>query len=189
MTRLAIAALGLALVAAPARAGHWHGGGWHGAPVHGCVPRTRVFIGGTFGWDPFFAPYFYYPYPSYYPYYMAYPAYPPAPPQETAPGAPPGDQESGGDSPTATPTPPDDARRVTYGLVQLRGVPDGAAIDLDGRFWLTATDLDKRRLALPEGEHQLTVRVDDAAPVARTIAVVAGKQQSVRLGPIPRRAS
>src|SRR5262249_50956439 len=73
---------------------------------------------------------------------------PPPPPPGGSPPPPPPEQQYGGElSP-----PPENTERVTYGLVQLRGVPDGAAVDLDGRFWLTATGLDKRWLALPEGE-------------------------------------
>src|SRR5206468_2577781 len=116
----------------------------------------------------FFAPY-YSPY-YYYPYYYPYPAYAPPPPEEPGWGAPPDDEQSGGEeSRTAPPPQADDARRATYGLVQLHGVPNGAAVDLDGKFWLTASDLDTRWLALPQGEHRLTVRVADAEPVERRI--------------------
>jgi hypothetical protein len=70
--------------------------------------------------------------------------------------------------------------RASYGLVQLRGIPDGAAIDLDGRFWLTARDLDERWLALPKGEHTLSVRVGENDPIVRQVDVRSGKTQVVR---------
>jgi hypothetical protein len=62
----------------------------------------------------------------------------------------------------------------------LRGVPDGAAVDLDGRFWLTAEDLDQRWLALPRGSHTLTVRVSGTRPIERRIEVKSGATQVVR---------
>lgn len=166
---------GLAHAPAPAHAGRSHGG-WHG--YH---PRPRVFIGGSVAWDPFFAPYYYYPY--YVPYYVPSPPYLPPPPEDLDSSAPP-DEESPG-----TPPGEDDARQATYGLVQLRGVPAGTAVDLDGRFWLTAADLDTRWLALPAGDHRLVVHVDGDEPVTRTITVLAGKTLAVRLGPLPRRRS
>jgi hypothetical protein len=64
--------------------------------------------------------------------------------------------------------------------VQLRGVPDGADIDLDGRFWMQAQDLDQRWLALPQGTHTLVVRTKDAAPLERRVEVAAGRMQVVR---------
>src|SRR5436309_1325316 len=68
----------------------------------------------------------------------------------------------------------------TYGLVQLRGVPDGASVDLDGRFWLTAEGLDARWLALPEGRRTVTVRNRNAAPLERTVDVMPGKTVTVQ---------
>jgi hypothetical protein len=78
-----------------------------------------------------------------------------------------------------------DTAQASYGLVQLRGVPDGASVDLDGRFWLTARALDGRWLALPSGDHTVTIRVADARPVERRVDVKSGVSQIVRLGPFP----
>src|SRR5579875_2420067 len=134
---LAAAALLLALGGTPALAvmHGGHGGGFHGGGFHG--PHVFIdggfFFGAPYFYDPFF--YDYYPYPPYYGYY------PPPPP----PPPPPPDQE---EEPEQEPAPEPPA---SYGLVQLRGVPDGAAVDLDGRFWLTAAQLDQRWLGLPEG--------------------------------------
>jgi hypothetical protein len=64
--------------------------------------------------------------------------------------------------------------------VQLRGVPDGADVDLDGRFWLAAEALATRWLALPEGEHVLTVRAAERDPIERRVVIVAGKTHIVR---------
>ena len=64
--------------------------------------------------------------------------------------------------------------------MQLRGIPDGASIDLDGRFWLTANDLDERWLALPTGEHTLSVRVGEGSATVRRVDVRSGKTQVVR---------
>lgn len=161
-----------ALLALPSATLAWGHHGWGG---------PHVFFGGVF------APY---PYPYPYPYYAPYPvyAYPP-PPTAPPPGDPgwgtpsqeperaPGDAESSG--------PPD----ATYGLVQLRGIPDGASIDLDGRFWLRASDLDRRWLALPDGRHRITVHVGEARPVDRVLEVAPGKSQVVRLGPFARATS
>jgi hypothetical protein len=123
--------------------------------------HPHVFFGGSFVWNPFFHPYPYpYPWPPPYPVY-AYPP-PPLPPEAEA------------DAETER-----DARRATYGLVQLRGVPDGAEVALDERFWLTAEALDQRWLAVPEGEHSLAVRVDDRQPVKRRIEITAGRSHVV----------
>src|SRR5207245_6977486 len=103
---------------------HWH-------------PVSRLFFGCgcPFVVDPFF----YYPYA--YPNYAPYPGYgyeypPPPPPEE--PGYEAGQEPQYGAQseapPEETQPTPEDAERASYGLVQLRGVPDGAAVDLDGRF-------------------------------------------------------
>jgi len=162
--------------------GFHHGGGFH----HG-FGGPRVFIGGAFGgWPyPYAYPYAPYPYPYYAPYPYPYPypySYPPPPPDDSTWSAPPPAQEQGGEAESAAPD-------ATYGLVQLHGVPDGAQIDLDGRFWLTAGDLDHRWLALPQGRHELRIRVGDANPVERRIDVAPGKTQVVRVGPLPRSSS
>jgi len=167
--------------------GGWHGpvghpgSGFHRGPFfHRPFFGTSVFIGGF--WDPFF-------YPGFYPYVVPYPvyAYPGGPagwgeaPTEEAP--PPGEgEEAEAETENA---PSDESQRATYGLVQLRGVPDGASVDLNGRFWLSANDLDHRWLALPEGEHTLAIRVGRGEPVVRRIAVTPGKSQVLRFGPFP----
>jgi len=76
--------------------------------------------------------------------------------------------------------PPDDEEPASYGLVQLRGVPDGAEVDLDGRLWLRAQGLAQRWVALPEGKHTLTVRATGVTPVERRVDVFPGKQQVIR---------
>jgi hypothetical protein len=171
----AAAALLLALGGAPALAARHggHGGGfhgrgfrggfhgrWHGGHFHG----PHVFIDGGFFFGPpyFYAPFFY----DYYPYPPYFPPPPPPPP-------PPPDQEEQEDAPE----PP-----ASYGLVQLRGVPDGAAVDLDGRFWLTAARLDERWLGLPEGTHTITVRRAGRDTVSRQVDVSAGSTQVVDFG-------
>jgi len=62
-------------------------------------------------------------------------------------------------------------------------------VDLDGRFWLRAEDLDQRWLALPHGAHTLVVRVEGAQPVERRIQVESGKTQVVRFAAPARRPS
>ncbi len=181
---LALLVLSLVTTTADARMpGHGHGG-WHGRPpFHAPPPGHRgsffVFGGPTF-WDPFYYPYYYPYYYSYppYPYYVPYPAYMyPPPPEEPGWSAPPAES-----SPPVEPTPEttDEALGASYGLVQLRGVPDGATIELDGRFWLTAAQLDARWLAVPKGEHRLTMRVRDGEPTERRINIAPGKSQVVR---------
>lgn len=146
-------------------AAHGHGGrgggGWHGGHGHD-HGHTRffvggeIFLGGPLFYDPFVYPYrvpypyaYYVPYP--YPYYVPNPAgsYGKPPEQPAAPAA-------------------------TYGLVQLRGVPNGAAVDLDGRFWLYAQALDQRWLAVPRGEHTITVQMQGASPIQRTFEIEDG---------------
>ncbi len=180
-----------------ARVGHSGGGfrghgGFHGPPPHfhpgfhpGFRPGfrshfgARVFIGGAF-WDPWY----YYP-----PYYAPAPyPYPPPPPDDAGWSSPPPEEQtsSADDQDDREQPSDDDAARASYGLLQLHGIPDGAAVDLDGRFWMTAKRLDDRWLALPQGDHQLTVRVDGTTPVERSLNVTAGKTQVVRFGPFPR---
>lgn len=146
---------------------------WHGRHSHrhaGFVHRHRppsIFFG--FGYHPYVIPY-YYPYP-----YVIYPP-PPPPPDDTwsSPPAevPPSEGQQEG--------PSDEDAQASYGLVQLRGVPDGADVELDGRFWLRARDLDQRWLALPQGNHTLVVRTRDGAPLERQVEVAAGRMQVVR---------
>jgi hypothetical protein len=186
MTRmLATVALVFAL-GAPAAARGFHGGGFHGGGFRGGFHRGfggrgNFFVGGGVFFDPFWwgYPYYYgYPYPyGYYPYYYPeYPEYSPPPAEE--PGAAPGQAEGPGGATAEGASP--SAAIPTYGLVQLRGVPDGASVDLDGRFWLTAEGLDARWLALPEGRHTVTVRNRNAAPLERTLDVMPGKTVTVQ---------
>ena len=178
-----------------ARGGGGHGGGFGGHPggfhgpggfhrgfhggFHGHGPR--VFFGGSVFFDPFFYGPYYYPYYPYYPYpYPGY-VYPP-PPDYTWSAPPPEEGEGQAEAPPPAES-DEEASRATYGLIQLRGVPDGASVDLDGRFWLTAQHLDQRWLAVPRGEHTLTVRVRGSEPAERRIDVVEGKNQVIRFGP------
>ncbi len=161
-----------------------HGGGFHGGGFHGGGFRGGFFF-GPFGYPyaygyPYANPYAY-PYPEYYPpeYYPSE-YYPPTSPYSGSappPESPYAGQGEQGPSAEAT---PEDARRADYGLVSLHGVPDGAAVDLDGRFWLTAEALEQRWLALPRGAHTLTVHVSGARPIERRIQVKAGATQVLR---------
>ena len=119
----------------------------------------RVFIGGSVFFDPFLYPYYPY-YPVSYPYPVY--GYPPPPPEEEASGPPPGPGEEQRSAME------DATRRANYGLVQLRGVPDGASVDLDGRFWLTADALDGRWLALPEGSTRSPCAHAASSPLSTT---------------------
>jgi hypothetical protein len=149
-----------------------------------------VFVGGSFFVDPFFWPA--YPYPYYYAPYPGY-GYPVAPPPDYdgdwAESPPPDSDTDGPDGSDSEPDrnakeeTPEEAERANYGLLQLRGVPDGAAVDLDGRFWLKALRLDKRWLAVPRGTHTVTVYVTSEEPVERRVEVGAGKNQVVKFGP------
>jgi hypothetical protein len=174
--------------------GHGHPPtGYHGSG-HGHYgwPRTRVFIGGY--WNPFwfggaypyYAPYSYpYPYAYSYPYY-SYP-YPYLPPDQSGSDTPPPEMSDQGEPAAAeAPGEASETPPASYGLVQLRDVPDGATVDLDGRFWLTANDLDQRWVALPDGRHTIAARVGKGTPVERRIDVRPGKTQVVRFGPFPR---
>ena len=69
---------------------------------------------------------------------------------------------------------------ASYGLVQLHGVPDGTAVDLDGKFWLKAEHLGARWLALPRGTHTVTVRKPGAPPAERQISMEPGKTRVVQ---------
>jgi len=175
--------------------GGFHGGGFHGGGFHGGGFHGGGFHGGGFRGGFFFGP-FWYPYAYGYPYAFGYPyAYPYAypypeyyPPEYYPPtspysgSAPPPESPYAGQGeqgPSAEAT-PEDARRADYGLVSLHGVLDGAAVDLDGRFWLTAEALEQRWLALPRGAHTLTVHVSGARPIERRIQVRAGATQVVR---------
>jgi hypothetical protein len=169
----------------PSQGGSRHGshggrhyrGGYHGGGHHRHHHGSDFFFYGSFGpswyagW-PYYRPYLYsYPYYAY-PYWYAYPysypyPYPPVPYRVY-------DEDDDRDVPEESP-PPADTEPASYGLVRLDGVPDGAAVELDGRFWLTADDLDERWLALPRGEHRIAVTVRDAEPIARTIRIVPGR--------------
>jgi hypothetical protein len=180
---LVIAVVLVLAVPAVARArggGFGHHGAYHGQGHHGGFhgrghSRGGVFIGGSVFFDPFF--------PYWYPYAVPYPVYPypaysyPAPPPDDEPAD---DAEETQDA--------EDTTRASYGLVQLRGIPDGASVDLDGRFWLTADSLDDRWLALPAGTHTIAVRVRGAEPVERRIELKPGTSQVARFGPFPRDA-
>ena len=130
-------------------------------------------------------PFFYYPYA--YPYYAPYPGYgyeypPPPPPEE--PGYEAGQEPQYGAQSEAPPEEsqptPEDAERASYGLVQLRGVPDGASVDLDGRFWMKAERLENRWVALPRGPHTITVHVEGREPAEQQVDVEPGKTRVVR---------
>lgn len=163
---------------AHARGGGRAGGFGHHGPFFHHGSHSHVFIDGGVFFDPFF-PYWYpYPYPYPYPAY-SYP-YPPPPEEEPEARAPEEQTEEGRGE--------EDAAQATYGLVQLRGVPDGASIDLDGRFWLTANALGDRWLALAGGRHTVAARVQGAKAVERRIDVKPGTTQVVRFGPFPREA-
>jgi hypothetical protein len=148
---------------------------FHGHGFVGSHRGPRVFVGGSVFVDPFF--------PYWYPYWPPYPypvyGYPPAPPPEegdwTAAAEEQRSAEGGAPEPSA-----EEERSASYGLVQLQGVRDGASVDLDGRFWLTADALEQRWLALPEGTHTITVRARGAKPVERRVDVKPGSTRVVR---------
>jgi len=186
---LAIVALVLALGAASSADAQRHGGfshhgsfGGRGFGGHRFNSHSRFFFDGGFFFDPFFFPYYYYPYPYYAPY-----AYPYPPPDDETWGEPPPEAES---EPRAENAPPsrEETEPSSYGLVQLRGVPDGAAVDLDGRFWLTAERLDERWLAVPHGEHTLVVHARGSRAVEQRVEVKPGKTSVVHFGPFPHHA-
>jgi hypothetical protein len=111
-------------------------------------------------------PYWYWPYPP--------------PPEDPAPPDRPPPRERRAREPIEE---DEDPLRASYGLLQLRGVPDGAAVDLDGRFWMTAASLERRWLAVPHGEHAITVYVEGKKPLERRVVVAAGRTHVVRVGP------
>ena len=187
-----VLALGLAASADAQRRGFSHHGSFGGRGFVGhrpfFHPHSRFFIDGGFFFDPFFP--YYYPYPYYAPYPYPYP-----PPDDEGWGEPPPEAGSepppeAGSEPRAENAPPsrEEAEHASYGLVQLRGVPDGAAVDLDGRFWLTAERLDERWLAVPYGEHTLVVHARGSRPVEQRVEVKPGKTSVVRFGPFPHHA-
>jgi hypothetical protein len=149
--------------------GDWRRGDWHHGHWHSRGPR--VFFFGSFG------PYWYPWYPAYaYPYYPAYPY-----PVYDEPYAAEDDVEEEAEPP---PPPAEDPDRVSYGLVQLVGIADGADVELDGRFWLTARNLDSRWLALPRGEHEIEMLAREGQEsVTRRVVIVAGKNHVVKFGP------
>ena len=154
----------------PSHGGSRHGShGWHGGGHHHRHHGSDFFFFGSFGpyWYPgwSYGPYVY-PYYAYSWYPYSYP-YPPVPYRVD-------DDDDDRDVPEESP-PPADIEPASYGLIRLDGVPDGAAVELDGRFWLTADDLNERWLALPQGEHRIAVTVRDAQPIARTIRIVPGR--------------
>jgi hypothetical protein len=156
--------------------GGWHGGGHHGHGHH--HGGSSFYFYGSYGpwWYPgwgWYRPYYYsYWYPYSYPYYPYYPAY--GYPSYPPPWA--GEPEYRDDDVARADTPrSDDVEPASYGLLKLEGVRDGAAVDLDGRFWLNAEDLHDRWLALPKGEHRIAVRVGEGEPMERTIRIVPGR--------------
>ena len=68
------------------------------------------------------------------------------------------------------------------GCVQLSGVPDGATVELDGRFWLYAQQLGQRWLAVSDGRHTISVHAGGAGPVERVVDVESGKNLVVDFG-------
>ena len=160
-------------------------GGHRGPGFRGSFHRhsgSRFFFG--FGFPFVVDPFFYYPYAYPYPYYAPYGyEYPPPPPPEE-PGYEAGQEPQYGAQSEAPPEEsqptPEDAERASYGLVQLRGVPDGASVDLDGRFWMKAERLENRWVALPRGPHTITVHVEGREPAEQQVDVEPGKTRVVR---------
>jgi hypothetical protein len=180
----------------------WSHGGWYphgGYYAHGYYPHNRVFIvpgAPSFffgaGWPYYYGYPYYYPYSYPYPYYGYPTTYPPpaaypsqqyprdqqyspdagAPPPPDTGAAPPPDEPEGA-------VPP--ASGSSYGFVQLRSVPEDATVDLDGRFWVDARQLDERWLPVAPGLHTITVRPRDGAPLDRRVDVSAGGSQVVSM--------
>ena len=156
-------------------------------------------IGGGFFYPSFAYTYPYYAYsypPAYYPGgysaypYPSYPSYPPPdyeggdygqPPDVQTPPAPP---QTVPPEPDAEAPPPSNEYGATsnYGLLQLLDVPDGAAVDLDQRPWVTSAGLGDRWLALPAGAHTITIRAAGYVPTERRIDIAGGQQQVLRVG-------
>ena len=182
--------------------GGWGHGGWGGHPGwwgHRVFVGPRFVGGFLFGapFDPW--PYYWgYPYP-YGPYPYGYGYLPPY--DEDVPDYPPPSAQSlppdrSAVPPTSDATPPPAQGYVadqteaagddysSYGLIQLRGVPDAATVDLDGRRWLDGRNLAGRWLALPAGPHTIVVRADGYETSEQRIDVAAGRNQVVRFGPL-----
>jgi hypothetical protein len=181
--------------------GGWsHSGGWGGHHVF-FAPRFVVGGGFLYGspfypwpyywgypYGPYGWPYPYGPYPfggyGYPPYDEEVPDYPPPSAQSPAP-----DQSAIPPAAGQLPSPdqPGVAEQAeaagddysSYGLIQLRGVPEGATVDLDGRRWLDGHNLSGRWLALPAGVHTIAVRADGYEAVEQRIDVTAGRSQVV----------
>ena len=153
---------------------------------------------------PYYYPYGYgYGYPYAYPYYYPYPgadygdATPPpyasspeasAPPSGEAP--PPGEALPPGEGPPSGEAPPPQAEAEgippvdlsTYGLIQIQGVPEGAKIDLDDRFWLEGSrELDHRWLALPSGTHTIDIRATGYESSERRVDITAGDRKVLKV--------
>ena len=69
-------------------------------------------------------------------------------------------------------------------MIQLRGVPDGATVDLDGRRWIDGRNLTDRWLALPAGPHTISVHAAGYDTFEQRIDVTPGRNQVVRIGPL-----
>jgi hypothetical protein len=173
------------------RGGGWHGGHGGQGGHHGHHHGSSTFFFGSFG--PYWYPGWGWPYRPYYPYYgyyypywggYPYSYYPPPPNYPPAPYRVEDDEYP--DVPEAS-APPVDEAPASYGLIRLDGVPNGAAVELDGRFWLTADDLDDRWMALPAGEHRIAVTVGDAEPLVRTIRIVPGRSHVLKFDARARR--
>ena len=159
-----VVALAFVLGACPTpvlAAGHMSAGAGH--------HHRRSFVHPFVLFDPFFFP---------VPYYAPYPYRP----YDYPPGDYPTELGWGTDEPLPSYAPVqeegDDGR--SYGLVQLQGVPDDSAVDLDGRFWLVAHHLEERWLALSAGVHALVVRAPGRDPIPLHVDVVAGTTRVLR---------
>jgi hypothetical protein len=185
--------------------GGWGHGGWGGSHAgwwgHRVFVGPRFIVGGFLFGSPLYPwPYYWgYPYGSYpYPYgaYGYFPPYDENVPDYPPPSAQTLPPDQSGIPPTSDVTPPPDQGYVadqaeaagddysSYGLIQLRGVPDGATVDLDGRRWLDGRNLASRWLALPAGLHTIAVRADGYETFEQRIDVAAGRNQVVRIGPL-----
>jgi hypothetical protein len=178
-------------------AGGGHGGGMAGHPAHGggswghaspghpvsCHRTPRVFIGGGFGFPFFWPAYsFGYDFGPAYPYGDDLSVYPF--PGTYVPGYPPGDwgaQSTPTDAGSLTPDNAELQDDGSYGLVQLHGVPDGATVYLDGRFWLVAHGLDGRWLALAGGSHAIAVRLSGYQDASADVDIVPGSNRVVEI--------